>query len=144
MPFLSITRLRVRSFRYLPLFAVYTLRSLKQIKASTGFLDGSLLPDRKWTFWTMTEWDSRESMRRYITTGAHMAAMPKLLDWCDEASLVHWDQPGTALPSWTEADRRMRSEGRISKVRNPSPNHTDMSFRAPRLVGAGPIRPTAR
>ena len=69
----------------------------------------------------MTQWDSRESMRRYITTGAHMAAIPKLLHWCDEASLVHWDQPETALPTWAEADTRMRSEGRASKVRHPSP-----------------------
>ena len=144
MPFISITRLRIRSIRFMPAFALYTLRSLKQVRASKGFQDGSLLPDRKFTFWTMTQWDHRDSMRHYITTGAHMAAMPKLLDWCDEASLVHWDQPGTALPTWAEADERMRSQGRISKVRHPSPRHANMSFATPRLRGAGPIQPSTR
>ena len=110
MPFISITRLRVRSVRFLPAFALYTYRSLRQVQASAGFQNGSLLADRSWTFWTMTAWDSQESMRGYMTAGAHRIAMPRLMDWCDEASVVHWDQPQTDLPSWTEADERMRKD----------------------------------
>lgn len=89
----------------------------------------------------MTAWDSRNAMRAYMTTGSHRTAMLLLLDWCDEASVVHWDQDGDALSGWTEADRRMRVEGRPSKVRRPGPHHTDMSFRQPRTLTAGPIRP---
>ena len=46
----------------------------------------------------MTAWDSQESMRRYMTTGSHKKAMPKLMKWCDEASVAHWEQEGDALP----------------------------------------------
>jgi hypothetical protein len=57
----------------------------------------------------MTAWDNQESMRHYMTAGSHKEAMPRLLDWCDEASVVHWDQTQAVLPSWTEADQRMRA-----------------------------------
>jgi heme-degrading monooxygenase HmoA len=126
--------------RFLPSFVLHTLRSLGQVKQSHGFLDGNLLADRKWTFWTMTLWDEQENMRRYMTSGAHKATMPSLLHWCDEASVVHWEQSESALPSWTEADRRMRASGRPSKVRNPSPQHATLSFHAPRLSMGGPIK----
>jgi heme-degrading monooxygenase HmoA len=140
MPFISITRLRIRSVRFLPGFALHALQVLRQVKRADGFQDGALLPDRSFTFWTMTAWVSQESMRRYMTAGAHKKAMAKLMDWCDEASVVHWERNEDALPSWTEADRRMRAEGRASKVRNPSPQHATLSYRAPRLTGGGPIR----
>ena len=36
-------------------------------------------------------------------------------------------------------ERRMRAEGRISKVRNPSPDHAEMRFAAPRTTLSFPI-----
>lgn len=141
MPFVSVTRLRLRSIRFLPAFAVHTLGTLRQVRGSAGFLGGSLLPDRRWTFWTLTVWTDRDAMRGYMTAGAHRTAMPKLLDWCDEASVMHWDTPAAALPVWAEATDRMRGEGRPSKVRRPSPDHAAMTFAAPRLTRAAPIRP---
>ena len=141
MPFISLTRLRIRSLRFLPLFAFHTLRSLAQIKRAPGFRSGSLLPDRRWTFWTLTAWDDKESMRNYMASGAHKAAMPKLMHWCNEASVAHWEQPTDQLPSWAQAETRMRETGRISKVRHPSPQHATLTFAPARLAGAGPIRP---
>ena len=141
MPFISITRLRVRSIRFLPFFLLYALRSLRQAKRSLGFQSGSLLADRNRVFWTMTAWDNPESMRGFMTTGSHRAAMPRLMDWCDEASVVHWDQVEAALPSWTEADQRMRTSGRASKVRKPSPQHATLTYRTPRASSGTAIRP---
>lgn len=141
MIFVSLTRLRVRSVFFLPSFVLHTLRALAQVKKASGFQGGELLADRKWTFWTLTAWDSQESMRRYMTTGPHKVAMPRLLDWCDEASVVHWEQEDSTLPSWTDADARMRNHGRASKVRNPSPQHATLTYRAPRVTAAGKIRP---
>ena len=134
MSFVSVTRLRVRSIRFLPFFAMRAIRTRKQASEAPGFHSGSLLADRDWTFWTMTMWDSQESMRFYMTAAAHRTAMPYLMDWCDEASVVHWDEPGEVLPTWVEAERRMRESGRASKVRNPSPQHATLTFRPARIA----------
>jgi heme-degrading monooxygenase HmoA len=139
MPFISLTRLRIRSIRFMPFFALHTLKSLRQVKRADGFQTGSLLADRSFTFWTMTAWDSQEDMRRYMTSGSHKTAMSHLLNWCDEASVAHWTQSEPTLPTWEEADRRMRESGRASKVRHPSPQHETLCYRAPRTTGAGPI-----
>ena len=139
--FISVTRLRIRSIRFLPAFALDLVWTRRQLRKATGFRDGALLADRTWAFWTVTAWDSAAAMRSYMSTGAHKVAMPALLHWCDEASVVHWEQPEATLPSWTEADRQMRACGRASKVRNPAPHHADLSFAAPRTTGTVPIRP---
>ncbi|RYY14643.1 DUF3291 domain-containing protein [Methylobacterium sp. WL6] len=141
MAFVSITRLRIRSWRFMPPFVVDTLRSLSQTKAAPGLIGGSLLADRKRTFWTLTLWTDQSDMRRYMISGAHRKAMPKLLDWCDEASVVHWTQEAEDIPTWNEAAERMRSEGRVSKVHHPSPQHRDLSFATPRTAGAVAITP---
>ena len=143
MAFVSITRLRIRSWRFMPLFAVHTLRTLTQTRQADGFIGGSLLADRKRTFWTMTLWRDQADMKRYMTNGAHLKAMPHLLDWCDEASVVHWAQDDEMAPDWREAERRMRADGRPSKVRQPSPQHRDLSFKPPRTAGAVPIKATS-
>lgn len=125
----------------MPLFVFDTLQTLWQVRRSSGFKSGALLPDRSWTFWTMTAWDSQASMRAYMTSGSHKRAMPKLMQWCDEASVAHWEQEDTTLPSWSEADRRMRTTGRISKVLHPSAEHAQLRYREPRTSGGGPISP---
>jgi heme-degrading monooxygenase HmoA len=139
MVFVSLTRLRVRSMRFLPPFVLHAFRSRQQVKKSPGFLTGALLPDRNRTFWTMTAWDSEESMRAFMTSGDHKKAMPHLLHWCDEASVAHWTQSDATLPSWTEADRRMRQDGRASKVRHPSPQHATLNYQPPRTTTGGTI-----
>ncbi len=144
MPFVSLTRLRIRSFRFLPQFAVHALRSNAQIRHAEGFLGGALLPDRSFTFWTITAWDSEVSIRAYMISGAHKQAMPHLMHWCDEASVAHWIQAEAALPAWTEADHRMRSTGRPSKVNHPSPSHATLTYREPRTTGAAPIHPVKK
>jgi hypothetical protein len=61
----------------------------------------------------------------------HGPAMRKLMEWCDEASVVHWTQESPELPAWTEAHRRMQLEGRASKVNHPSPAHTAYQIESP-------------
>jgi heme-degrading monooxygenase HmoA len=132
MPFTSITRLRLRSPIYLPSFMLHAMRSGKQVQKAPGFLKGKTLLDKHLTFWTMTLWNEEASMKAYRIADAHKMAMPKLLNWCDEASIVHWFQNEETFPEWINAYERMKKEGRISKVRHPSPHHATMDIPPPR------------
>lgn len=120
MPFVSITRLRIRSWRYVPPFLVYALRSVWQAKTAPANLAVSIMSDHGRVFWTRTIWNDEAAMRSFMLSGAHREVMPRLLKWCDEASVVHWTQESREPPSWAEALRRTLQEGRRSKVTHPS------------------------
>jgi hypothetical protein len=120
MPLVSITRLRVRSFRYLPAFLVGSLRSAREAKNSSGNLAVSVLSDANLAFWTRTLWTDERSMRAFMFAPAHRSVMPKLLQWCDEAAVTHWLQDSSEPPSWQEVHRRLQEEGRTSRVDHPS------------------------
>lgn len=133
MTFVSVTRLRVRSARYLPLFFWTALRTARQAERTSGFLGGRLLVEAKKVFWTVTAWEDGSAMSVFRTQGAHGGVMPKLLEWCDEASVVHWTQLTDTLPSWQEAHYRMMKEGRPSKVKRPSPAQVAYEIPEPRV-----------
>jgi len=78
-------------------------------------------------------------MRHYRDSGEHRRVMPRLGEWCDEASVVHWTQESSDLPSWQEAHRRMASEGRLSPVAHPSPNQIARQFAEPAKLSSGQI-----
>ena len=132
MPFVSITRLRVRSWSYVPAFVVQTLRSARQAARADGNVAVKLLRDRRNTFWTGTTWSSEDSVRAFMRAKPHGPTMRSLLQWCDEAALVHWAQAGAERPSWEEAHRRIQQEGRPSKVNHPSAAHTAHAITAPK------------
>ena len=134
MPFVSVTRIRVRSRRYLPGFFWHSLWSVLQAKRAPGNLRLATLTDANRAFWTLTSWADESSMRAFMRSGAHKRAMPKLFEWCDEASLGHWTQDTAELPDWREAHRRMVEEGRPTKVRHPSPAHVEGKIAAPKNV----------
>ena len=139
MAFVSITRLRVRSWRYLPGFYFLSFLTALQAKSATGNLTVLLLNEGRNTFWTCTVWNDEAAMRAFMTAGSHRRAMPKLPEWCDEGSVVHWVQDGThnaQAPSWVEAHQRMQNEGRRLKVNHPSENHLACIIPAPRVSGA--------
>ncbi len=126
MPHVSVTRLRLRSLRFLPAFLREVEAIVAQMKKSAGYLGGALLVEGRMVFWTRSVWDSAEAMKAFRDTGAHRVSMPKLLDWCDEASLVHWD--GEEMRDWPAIRARLIAEGRLSKVRHPSRAHREKRF----------------
>lgn len=143
MPLVSVTRARIRRLWHMPSFAVAAFSSLQQARRAPGFIGGSVCPDRRLTFWTMTVWRDEAAMRAYMLSGPHRAAMPKFAGWCDEASVVHWEQAEAAAPTWTDAADRMRRDGRPSKLRHPTRHHESMTFADPRLSAAAPIAPAS-
>ena len=120
MPLVSITRLRVRSWRYLLPFLFYAMRSSRQAKVAEGNLAVSLLRDAHNVYWTRSVWTTEEAMKSFMLTGSHRQVMSHLLEWCDEAAVVHWTQESNREPDWQEAHRRIQQDGRRSKVNHPS------------------------
>jgi hypothetical protein len=144
--FLSVTRLRVRSLYYLPAFLWMTLRAQRQSVGAPGFGGGRLLVDRRSTYWTLTAWEDEKAMKAFRGSGAHVRVMPKLIEWCDEAAYAHWTTADHSIPEWTEAWEHLVSEGRMSQVSHPSPDHESRRFSKPRLqpLIERKLRPAAR
>lgn len=122
MPLVAVTRLRVRSARFLVPFGWYSWRSFRQAKRAPGNLGVDLRKAEGLAFWTLTIWQDEAAMSAYRIAPPHLQAMPKLLEWCDEASVVHWEQETAELPDWQTAEKRMAESGRLSKVNHPSAN----------------------
>ena len=120
MPFISVTRLRVKSLFFLFSFIRANEASVKELKSSTSLLMGKELIDKKLTFWTITLWEDEDSMKKFRGSLSHRNAMQHLPKWCNEASYHHWFQEESECPNWTTISDKLYSEGKLSKVRNPS------------------------
>lgn len=119
----SVTRLRLRRWAFLPRFALHALRSQRQVRASAGFLAGCIASQPGLAFWTVTVWADEAAMRAFRNGGDHARSMRHLMHWCDEASYVHFPQPSAAVPTAEMIFDQMRGSGRLSKVLRPSPAH---------------------
>lgn len=71
-------------------------------------------------------------MKDFMMGSPHLEAMKKLPRWCSEAAMVHWVESEPTFPSWQEAYRRLKKEGRKSKVLYPSKAHETFDIPAPR------------
>ncbi len=130
MPFVSVTRLRVKSFIYLIPFMRSNEASVNELKKSQGLIMGKELIDKNFTFWTLTIWESEESMKSFRNSSSHRDAMKNLPNWCDEASYHHWIQDESNLPNWNVVAEKLFAEGKLSKVRNPSKAQIENKFPA--------------
>jgi deoxyribodipyrimidine photolyase len=120
MPLMAVTRLRIRSFRFLVPFLWQVWRSFRRAKHAAGSFGAKVRRADGLAFWTMTAWQDEAAMHAYRIAPPHRDAMPKLLEWCDEAAVAHWSQASTELPGWDTAERRLAESGRMSKVNPPS------------------------
>lgn len=133
MSTVSITRLRVRSWRFLPAFLFHAILSAWQARKAPGNQSAILLRDNWQTYWTRTVWVDEAAVRMFMVSGSHRRAMPRLLEICDEASVGRWNQDGVPPPIWDEVHRRMQREGRPSKVRHPSAAHVAFQIPVPQV-----------
>ncbi len=116
----SVTRLQLRSWRFLLPFFFHAGRSQKQAVNAAGCLAVTTRKTRGFAFWTLSVWADEAALRDYLRTGAHREAMPKLFLWCDEAVTTHWPIEQPNLPSWEQAESVLLKQGRLHRVQHPS------------------------
>ena len=120
MPIGSVTRLHLRSGRFLLPFFWYGVRSARQAKRTPGNLGVQLRRTNGVAFWTLSMWETIEAMKKFIFASPHRKAMEKLPQWCDEASFCDWEQTGTEWSSWDQAAEKLHASGHLAKVLHPS------------------------
>ncbi|MEM7347216.1 MAG: hypothetical protein AAF485_23500 [Chloroflexota bacterium] len=120
---ISVTRLRLRSVVYVPLFMFHAMRSGSQANESEGIHGFETRSEAGWVFWTKTSWSTEADMKQFRNSGAHQVAMRILSRICNEAAYVRWTQDSPDLPDWAEAHHRLTIEGRLSKLKRPSAFH---------------------
>jgi hypothetical protein len=70
MPFISVTRLRVRSWKYFPALLIAAFRSAVQARRANGNLAVSVLGEARNTFWTRSIWIDETAMKGFMVSGA--------------------------------------------------------------------------
>jgi heme-degrading monooxygenase HmoA len=121
----SVTRLRLRSWRFLLPFAIEAARSRRQAEGSPGCVGALVRKTQGLAFWTLTFWEDGASLRAFMLKSPHHAAMPKLAHWCDEAAVAHWEHGSAVRPGWSEAAEKLAAAGRLSRVKRPSARHLE-------------------
>ncbi len=124
MPFFSVTRLRVNSILNLISFFRANENSVIQIKKSKGLMQGIELIDKKLTFWTITMWESENSMLEFRNSNSHRNAMKILPNICNEAAYCHWIQEVREFPNLNIVEENLKKYGRYIKLKNPSTDHS--------------------
>ena len=74
MAYVSITGLRLNSIFHAPRFWWNAIRSMAQAKAALGLISVEARTING-VHHTLTVWESREAMRQFLITGAHLKAM---------------------------------------------------------------------
>ncbi|HWB23834.1 MAG TPA: hypothetical protein VG738_00045 [Chitinophagaceae bacterium] len=128
MPFISLTRLKVRSVFYLPGFLRANEASVRQLVVTPGYLAGKELIDKAFVFWTVTAWEDEKAMKVFRNGEAHRKAMQKLPQWCSEAAYTHWQQDTAELPGTALMYEKIMTEGKLTKVRFPSPGQQNKLY----------------
>jgi hypothetical protein len=105
--YVSVTDLKIKAFWQWPVFFWYALPALRQAKRAPGVL----LVDtcsRDGVPYTLTVWQDRESMRDFLTSGAHLKAMRAIHSFGTARTHGYLTE---RLPTWEEAMTEWHAHG---------------------------------
>lgn len=106
--FVSVTRLHLKGKRKLPAFYWHTVKSTRQLKKAEG-LKYFLVDQDGWnTYWTLTVWENKTSMKEYRNKGNHLKAMKVSRNIADELESINWEAENK--PSWVECEGRLHNK----------------------------------
>jgi hypothetical protein len=144
MILVTVTRLHLHSPLHFPAFLWHTALSSWQIINTPGFLGGKLTGDKQGGSWTITLWKDEIAMKQYRNSGSHRQAMGYLPHWCDEASVVHWEQEDISLPDALEAQNRIICNGFFTKLPHASAAHQHREIPKPFLPKGITLHPRTK
>ena len=108
MAYVSITGLRLNSILHAPQFWWHAIRSMMQAKASAGIISADARTIRG-VHHTLTVWESRDAMRRFLIAGAHLKAMQNFKSIASGKVLGF---EADKAPDWDTVHQLWRTQGR--------------------------------
>ncbi len=105
-----LTYLPLKKYRTIPRFLGYAKRVEAQLANTKGLIGYSLRAKfMQHSFWTLSVWESEETLQAFIQEGFHAGVMKVLMPDMAGPNFVRWKIKGSACPpSWEEALRRPR------------------------------------
>ncbi len=131
MPLMVVTRLRLRDPALFDEFFASAVAVADQAKNSDANLAADVFADANNVYWTLTAWQARGPMQAFVGSEPHLSTMPRLDDWCDEATFVDWEQSSPDLPDWRASYERLIADGHVASLSHPSEAHQARAFPAP-------------
>ncbi len=105
-----LSHLPLATFRAMPKFFRFVSEIRRQLAESEGLIGYSLdaHPLAK-EFWTLSVWEDRDSLWRFVHRLPHSQAMQDLLPHMGETGFFHFEVNGSSVPpDWQETKRRMQ------------------------------------
>jgi 3-phenylpropionate/trans-cinnamate dioxygenase ferredoxin subunit len=105
-----LSHLPLATFRAMPKFFRFVFAIRRQLAESEGLIGYSLdaHPLAK-EFWTLSVWEDRDSLWRFVHRLPHSRTMQDLLPHMGETGFFHFEVKGSSVPpAWQETKRRMR------------------------------------
>jgi 3-phenylpropionate/trans-cinnamate dioxygenase ferredoxin component len=105
-----LSHLPLNTFRAMPKFMRFTRQIRRQLAETEGLigysLDAHVLAKE---FWTLSVWEDRESLWRFVQRIPHSRAMADLLPGMGQTKFFHFEVDGSSVPpDWEETKRRLR------------------------------------
>jgi 3-phenylpropionate/trans-cinnamate dioxygenase ferredoxin subunit len=117
-----LSYLPLSTFGALPRFFRFVIGIRRQLAHSEGLIGYSLdanVPGKE--FWTLSVWEDRDSLWRFVERMPHSQAMRDLAPHMGQTEFFHFEVDGSSVPpDWQETRRRMRERGADA----PSPEVT--------------------
>ncbi len=107
-----LSHLPLNTFRAMPKFFRFVFGIRRQLAGSEGLIGYSLdahIPGKE--FWTLSVWEDRESLWRFVQKMPHSQAMTDLLPRMGKTEFFHFEVDGSSVPpDWEETRQRMREQ----------------------------------
>jgi 3-phenylpropionate/trans-cinnamate dioxygenase ferredoxin subunit len=111
-----LSRLPLKTFGAMPKFFRFVFGIRRQLAESEGLIGYSLdaHPLAK-EFWTLSVWEDKDSLWRFVQKMPHSKAMQDLLPHMKQTEFFHFEVKGSSVPpDWQETRRRMREGASVA------------------------------